>query len=550
VFQDGFGERLADVAADSGDAIEVLTIAPALASVPGFGDRVAQRVARLSRVRHAMYARVRALEDGPDGALRLVSDRVEGWRLAQVLAVVEREQLALDLDSVFGLLRQLIPAVALFSRHQQDAAIGTVGPERLVLTPQGRIVVCDYVLAPGIEQLNYSRARLWRDLRVPLPPGASTTHLPPTADVVGIGVTALSLALGRLLREDEYLVSLGDLVDVISGGSAARPGWSPEFSSWLRRALQFEPQTAFATPHEAQAAFEEVLSQEREYTGYAEALQAFLSEYRDQIDAVAGAPPPAGTPRCVGPQQPNTPTVSDGNATPVAVVSAAPAVAAHPTPEQAQPQLATDASAQSAVPLTPPASDGARRHAATQGGSDRTVSATSARWRVVGIAAVLVACAEAGALGWLVARDRPALLARGELVVQSRPAAARVTIDGEERGLTPYTTELSAGTHILEIRVGRSEPRVIPLLIRAGVQSGVYVELQSVATVGALEVRSEPLSARVSVAGQYRGTTPLLVKDLPPGEIEVVIASSTRRVRQTVRIEPGITSQLVVPLDR
>jgi hypothetical protein len=102
----------------------------------------------------------------------------------------------------------------------------------------------------------------------------------------------------------------------------------------------------------------------------------------------------------------------------------------------------------------------------------------------------------------------------------------------------------------LEVRVGKSEPRVIPLVIRPGVQSGIYVELQSVATVGGLEVRSEPAQARVSVGGQFRGMTPLVLKDLPPGEVEVLLQSGARKVKQSVRIEPGITSQLVVPLDR
>jgi hypothetical protein len=158
--------------------------------------------------------------------------------------------------------------------------------------------------------------------------------------------------------------------------------------------------------------------------------------------------------------------------------------------------------------------------------------------------------AEGGAIGWLLTREGSPLSQQGELVVQSRPAAARVVIDGEERGMTPLTTPLSAGSHVLEIRVGRSEPRVIPLQIRDGMQSGIYVELQSVATVGGLEVRSEPAKAKVTVAGQYRGTTPLLLKDLPPGNVDVLLESGARQVRQTVRIEPGITSQLVVPLER
>jgi len=144
----------------------------------------------------------------------------------------------------------------------------------------------------------------------------------------------------------------------------------------------------------------------------------------------------------------------------------------------------------------------------------------------------------------------PGSTGHGELFIQSRPAAARVSIDGEERGLTPFTTALTPGAHILEIRVGRSEPRVLPVQIRAGVQNGIYVELQSVSTVGGLDVRTNPPNARVTVDGQFRGTSPVVLRDLPPGEHDVLIEGSGQQVRQSVRIEPGITSQLVVPLAR
>jgi hypothetical protein len=166
------------------------------------------------------------------------------------------------------------------------------------------------------------------------------------------------------------------------------------------------------------------------------------------------------------------------------------------------------------------------------------------------VALIALVAIEGVAIAWLLSRGGPAMLDRGELVVQSRPVAARVSIDGEERGITPLTVELSPGSHVLEVRVGRSEPRVIPLMIRAGVQTGMYVELQSVATVGGLEVRTDSAKARVTIGGQDRGVTPLVLRDLPPGEIEVVVRLGAREVRQTVRIEPGITSQLVVPLGR
>lgn len=160
-----------------------------------------------------------------------------------------------------------------------------------------------------------------------------------------------------------------------------------------------------------------------------------------------------------------------------------------------------------------------------------------------------LALVEAALIAYMMTRENaPALTDRGQLVVRTRPVAARVVIDGEERGLTPYNTELSAGTHILEVRVGRAEPRVVPVQIRAGVESNIYLELQSVPMTGSLDVRSEPAGASVTIDGQARGQTPLVVRDLPPGEHEVVIEAGTVRLRQTVRVEAGLTTQLVIPL--
>ena len=66
----------------------------------------------------------------------------------------------------------------------------------------------------------------------------------------------------------------------------------------------------------------------------------------------------------------------------------------------------------------------------------------------------------------------------GELAVQSRPPGARVIVDGKEQGVTPTTVRLPAGPHVLEVQVGKAEPRVIPLTITAGVQTSQYIELQ------------------------------------------------------------------------
>jgi hypothetical protein len=544
VAQDAFGTRTLSIDQETGDPVEVLTFTPALARAPEFASAVGERVARLARVRHTMYARARRIERPSEAVLRLVSDHVSGWRLADVLDVIERRGLTLDISAVITLLRQLIPAVGLFSRHQRDATIGTIGPERLLLTPQGRLVVVEYVLAPGLDTLHFPRERLWREFRVAVPFDGSGSRIPPSADVVGIGVVAISLLLGRRLKDDEYLVSLGDLCDTLTETSAGSPKpLSAAFGNWVASALQFEPETAYQSTQEAQVAFEEMLARERSYVTTTAQLDRFIAT----LEQVAGPPrTPSSAAEVISQLQ-----ADDALTATLTAIAIAPSASVHaPQDSTGEPQLASDRqdssgelpreSAEAASDREGPGSEpAAPAHADVR---------TWRRFALPGLAAVVLI--QFGVIAWLATNSGAAPLTAGEITIQTRPVAARVTIDGEERGITPFQAAISPGSHVVSVRVGKSEPRVIPVMIRSGVQTGLYVELQSVATVGGLEVRTEPARARVTVGGQYRGETPLVLKDLPPGEVDVVIQGQTREVRQTVRIEPGITSQLVVPLGR
>jgi hypothetical protein len=639
VSQDGFGTRTLSIDQESGDHVEVLTFTPTLARAPEFAASIGERVARLARVRHAMYARVRRIDRPSEGALRLYSDHVPAWRLGHVLDVIERERWALDISAVITLLRQLIPAVALFSRHQRDATIGTIGPERLLLTPQSRLVLAEYVLAPGLEKLHFPRERLWREFRVAVPFEGSVARIPPSADVVGIGVVAMSLLLGRRLKDDEYLVWLGDLCDTLTetSGRTTKP-LSAAFRAWVASALQFDPERSFQSTQEAQVAFEEMLAREHSYVTSTAQLDRFITAFErvagaprtpsaahepdrtvqadeaaltatlaaisqaspapprvaTEIDAIVpgdahltgylveDAPRPAIAPEGVAAVLSGAPTFAPDGATarrpsapdgatagrPIAPDSAtagrpsAPdgATLSQPSAPSA-PAFAPDGAtvgrpnAPDGATLSQPSAPSAPAFAATvsRPSAPGAPSAPSApgswrRFAMPGLAAVVLI--QAGVIAWLVTTGGAATLTNGEIAIQSRPLAARVTIDGEERGITPFESEISPGSHVVEVRVGKSEPRVIPVMIRSGVQTGLYVELQSVATMGGLEVRTEPARARVSIGGQFRGETPLVLKELPPGDVDVLIQGQHREVRQTVRIEPGITSQLVVPLGR
>ncbi len=538
LFEDGFGRRVLALDTDSGDAVEQLTFSAALLEVEGFAPALGDLVARLANARHTSYARIRRVDRPTSGSLALVSDRVQGWRLADVLKTAAAERLVVDVSAVINLLRQLVPAVALFSRHQRDLAIGNVSIARLIVTTQGRLVICEHLLGSALESLHYSRERYWRELRVALPPAP---RLSARADVSGIGVVALSLLLGRPLDENEYPERLADLVEEATetNGGVTRPA-SDAFKTWLIRALQIDVRKAFQSPHEAQVAFEAVLAGGRGYVTAPAALEELLQRYA----SIAGFPPDgAPSPPPVAPPAARSPSFV-GHTSPAPEADAAPAL------------MLDDREESDAIRSPAPSwSLGAAEDRDTvAGGAPEPEPALARasrikRWAAWALGALVFV--EALVIGWLLTGGGGPDAGDGELVVQSRPPAARVTVDGKERGATPLTLRLSPGTHVLEVRVGRSEPRVIPLTIRPGVRTSQYVELQSVPTTGGLEIRSDPSRARVLVDGQARGSTPLVLSDLPPGDHEVVLdAGNGRQVKQFVRIEPGVTSRLVVPLTR
>ncbi len=287
IFTDGFGARFLAFDTDSSDPVEILRLDQALVSEPDFVSTVGTRVARLSSGRHALFAPIRRIERPSSGELFLISARVAGWRLAEVLDVAERERLSLDISAVLALLRQLIPAVALFARHQREFAIGTIAPERLILTPQGRLLISEYVLGEALGKLSLTRDQLWRVYRVPAPEPSGASRDVHRVDVLGIGIIALSLLLGRRLRDDEFPGPIGKLLADAreSSGRNERP-LSQGLSTWLGRALQLDPATALTTSQELQVAFEELLATEREYLTTTALLETFVERFA----SIAGPP--------------------------------------------------------------------------------------------------------------------------------------------------------------------------------------------------------------------------------------------------------------------
>ena len=260
VFADGFGRRVLRVASAEAAPTEHLVLNPVLAGHAGFMAALKDRVAQLQGKRLTSYVRVQAFDVEADGGPEIVSEYVRGWRLADLLDVAESENLTFDIGVVMLLLRQLLPSAALLSSQGRDATSGALGPEHLLLTPQGRLVLTDYVFGPAIETLQWTPDQLWRTLRVATPPG-SAKAISQRGDVVQVGLTVLSLMVGRRLRDDEFPDRLEVLVSSArqKTPSVIDAPLSPGFREWLLRALQLAPKP-FEKLVDAQMALERLLA--------------------------------------------------------------------------------------------------------------------------------------------------------------------------------------------------------------------------------------------------------------------------------------------------
>ena len=548
-FEDGLGERHKVVDRTRNEPVEVFRLRGELTSVPAFEFALRERVSRLASFRHPCYAHVRSVErlKDPVSTLALVSDATAGVRLSELLAFAERAQVTLDIDAALCLLRQLVPAVALLQAIGPEITHGALAAERIMVTPGARVIIVEHVMGPAIEQLRFTRERYWQDLRIALPHGAGAPKFDHRVDVTQLGAVALSLVLGRPLLDDESPSRLGNVV-ASAWAVSARGGLEPlpaGLRAWLTSALQLDPRSSFASAVDAQAELERVLG-ENDYLAAPATLESFLAQYFATLAAVAPAevrpPPPVAQPRPVAVAHPvpvAAPAVGQiGTAAP----TASPLPTLPPTPAP-PPEVKLQPAARHTV-FPPAPLDASPIHH-----DEEPPREPRKGWQLAAAAIVLISLAGAGvAAARRYVAPRPAAH-DGMLVVSTNPAGARLFVDGVERGVTPVTVTLNVGPHSLELRGDGGAPRLVPITMTAGAQMSQYIDLpKTAATLGHLQVRTEPAGARVSIDGIPRGASPVTIGELSPGEHAVLLESDLGSVKQTVTIEAGITASLTVPL--
>ena len=387
-----------------------------------------------------------------------------------------------------------------------------------------------------------------------------------------VAVTALAVLLGRLLEAQDY-AALGERLallreyDGLPEWEAVRPG---RLAAWLERALQLNGR-GFLNGIEAYRWFAETVGRPGAAAGSSdwdgcvnecgggdtlpepEPAVAFGGPRLPLPAAPADFPPAAldawelrspEEPRGAGGRERGAESGPEGlrlrprdAAGPAGIVAAGPggSVAAGPAGIVA-------AGPGGSEPAAPRPCSSDLVAARSRGGLLRRVN-----WhRAAVVLLALVAGGEA-----LYIAGRHVLAAPGPspgiVSIQSSPAGAVVRVDGRPAGTAPLRLSLPPGRHQVELVSGERR-RLLAVDVAAGAAVSHLVDLPPPAPRGQLSIATEPPGARITVDGEARGVSPLLVADLAPGVHEVVVEDRGRTLRDQVTVEDRGTASLVVPL--
>ncbi len=312
VFRDGLGVRERRETG-TGEVVEWLHLDPAFAAaeVP-----LRDRVTRLAKFQHVKFARIFSLEPArKDRGPILLSSHIAGARLAEVLEMAGHGLVPFEPGVGLQVTREVLGGLSVL-HDSRNLAHGALGPERVVLTATGRVVIVEHVLGQALDRLQRPRHQLWREWRIPTPPAAGGVRMDMQTDLAQAGMLALAVLLGRPVEEEEYPHRLRGLLPIAQDrlAKSAAAGVAAEVVAWLERLVPVESRRAFKTVREAQHAFEGLVS------GTASAMGVSSARVKAVMAAVSAM---AAVPATSEPAAPTAPTPSADTAPAIAWTSPA-----------------------------------------------------------------------------------------------------------------------------------------------------------------------------------------------------------------------------------
>lgn len=299
-FRDGLGERVLAFDRAAGEVRERLRVRPELAA---FEAALGAQIDRVSKLTDPRFPRARDVDrDRMTSQVVVVSDYMPGERLSDLLETASERGVFPDIAAALQTAGELLLAMASFSGALKTVH-GAIAPSRVVVSETGDVGITDYLFAPILPRLRFSRSRLWSDLGIAS--GADGAAFDEASDARQIALVLIAMALGRVLGSDEYPAKVASLVaevsDValISGGDGLATG----LRAWLERALNLEGRQGFGNMAHACASFGQLTFDGGGTAGSRAALVAFLDDVTRPPQAIE---PPVAPPimRIVPPPPP------------------------------------------------------------------------------------------------------------------------------------------------------------------------------------------------------------------------------------------------------
>ena len=555
---DGLGDRLLMFDNTTASSLELLRFRQEFSGRPGFEAALRQRVRQMDRLDHPSVTKVRAVQWLGDGdGLALISNQAPGRRLADLMDGRRRVQ-----GPVFavGLIRQMAPALAALHAHGDDVSHGLLSPERIVVAPDGRLVLVEHVVGSAMATLGLSADRLQQELGVAVPTGPG--HVPALDrrhDVVQLAFVALSLLLGRRLDPAEYPKNVMTLLDEYVR-TAPRSAVPPSrLRAWLERALQLDEQS-YASATDADNALTDLLEgaadrsrvalpEPGQLAGAFQAISmnrsqlAVRQEPDDDLDPAMspwGPPPqdetpvpvpqpePVPVPVTVAPTRRRSKGLILTLAT-LAIIQAGVIAGLVLWRGKSTPVSAASEQVTAPLPTPGPAADG--RAGGSPAGSQEASLANPAAPPVVPAATA------------------PAAPEPGNLDITSDPPGARVTVDGERKGVTPLVLPIAPGQHTIIVTDGRTST-TRTMTVSPGSTASFVAALAPLGAAAGWVTITSPVDLQVLEGGALLGTTSMSRLMLPAGKHQLDLASAALSFQTSIAVDvqPGKTATSNVAL--
>ncbi len=106
------------------------------------------------------------------------------------------------------------------------------------------------------------------------------------------------------------------------------------------------------------------------------------------------------------------------------------------------------------------------------------------------------------------------------LTLASTPSGAGITLNGTSHGTTPATIDgIPPGNARLELNLEGHHPFIRTLRLASGQKAQLHAELEPIPA--GMRIVAIPAGARIYVNNEFKGTAPVVLQNLPPGEYRI-----------------------------